>query len=435
LNPCVSKHLGKANTVGDNCYCYLLIVIEIFNLKGIRNKQNRRDWFMKNLVYTNEDFTEEIKQAQFYVTHPNKLLEKVKEEIKQKKIDTPIHNPYPNPYTHKLTYYKGFLKNSNRLSNYLKAISAQNNTERDFYPFILDIEPNRTCNFHCVMCLHGQNKVSKADNMTYEDFVTFMQENDYIMEVKLHGLGEPLLVEGYEKMMQYLVDNHIWSRMVTNGSLLHINDIYKSLVDMSVGEIQCSFDGTNPEMLEKIRKGSKWDNVFNNFKKLNKYSNKQNKLITRMWTVIQKENRNNLMDFVEVAAMMEFRRLSVGFVQTDWGNETLKNKIKTITPELIRDDEKYEMIDRGKIYDIEVTFWNQLNSYSKNKLCPWVFQRPYISAEWKIVPCCIIGDPEVINFGNAYNLKKIWISKAYKEFRQMHISGNIPEYCRSCYEH
>lgn len=380
-------------------------------------------------------FTNEFEKAHYYVANPNVLQSEIESEILQKKINTPIHNPYPNLYTHRMTYYKGFLKNPERLQNYLKAISAKNIVDRYFYPYIMDIEPNRTCNFHCIMCLHGQdNKVVEPKNMTYEDFELFMQANEYIMEVKLHGLGEPLLVKGYEQMMQYLIDNHIWSRMVTNGSLLHKNDKYKLLVDMGVGEIQCSFDGTTPEMLEKIRRGSNWKTVFSNLKKLNSYANKKNKLITRMWTVIQKENRLQLLNFVDIAAQMEFRRLSIGFVQTDWGDEILRDHIKDITPENISDEEKFQMIDRGKALGVDLTFWNQVDSYSKDNLCPWVFQRPYISAEWKVVPCCILGDPKVKNFGDAANLKEIWTSQEYKEFRQQHINGTVPDYCKICYK-
>ena len=382
-----------------------------------------------------KQLNKELEKARFYIANPGILQSETDEEILKKKINSPIHNPYPNLFTHKMTYYKGFVKNPQRLKNYLKATSAKNSVERDFYPFIMDIEPNRTCNFHCIMCLHGQDdKVVKPKNMTYEDFIKFIQANDYIMEVKLHGLGEPLLVKKYELMMKFLIDNYIWSRMVTNGSLLHKNDIYKYLIDIGVGEIQCSFDGTNPAMLEKIRRGSCWETVFNNLKKLNNYANKKGKLITRMWTVIQKENRKDLLNFVNVAAQMEFRRLSIGFVQTDWGDDSLRKHINEITPENISDREKLLMIEKGNELGVELTFWNQNDSYSQDNLCPWVFQRPYISAEWKVVPCCILGDPNVKNFGDASNLKEIWKSKAYQDFRQMHIDGNIPDYCKTCYK-
>ena len=381
------------------------------------------------------EFDKELAQAKYYIEHPDILRREVDDEIAYKKKHTPIHDPYPDLYEHRMTYYKGFVRDPERLRNYLKAIQADNSSERDFFPFIMDVEPNRTCNFTCTMCLHGQDdKVVLPPNMTYDDLVQFLKENPYIMEVKLHGLGEPLLVKGYEDMIKYLINNDIWSRMVTNGSLLHIKERYKKLVDMGIGEIQCSFDGTTKETLESIRRGSKWDKVFNNFKNLNNYVNKQDRLITRMWAVIQKQNRHQLYDFVETAADMEFRRLSVGFVQTDWGDDELRKHIKDITPDGIGEDEKYMLIERGKELGVDLTFWNQTASYSSKKLCPWVFKRPYITAEWKVVPCCIIGDPKVKNFGDAKDLKEIWKSKEYMEFRRMHMEGNIPEYCKGCYE-
>ena len=285
------------------------------------------------------------------------------------------------------------------------------------------------------MCLHGQEgKVVLPPNMKYSDLVSFIEVNDYITEVKLHGLGEPLLVKSYENMIQYLIEKNIWSRIVTNGSLLHVKEKYKLLVDLGIGEIQCSFDGTDKETLEKIRFGSKWEKVFSNLKNLNHYANRQNQLITRMWAVIQNENRHKLFDFVEVAAQMEFQRLSIGFIQTDWGDEGLRSEIKAMTPKGIQEDEKYKMIERGIELGVDLTFWNQTARYDDENLCPWVFTRPYISAEWKVVPCCIIGDPNVKNFGDASNLREIWKSPEYMEFRKMHLEARLPEYCRACYK-
>ena len=172
----------------------------------------------------------ELEKAKYYVNHPDLLKSETEQEILDKKKDTPIHEPYPNLFAHRMTYYRGFINYPARLENYLSANSAENAIERNFFPYIMDIEPNRTCNFKCIMCLHGQEgKVVLPPNMKYSDLVSFIEVNDYITEVKLHGLGEPLLVKSYENMIQYLIEKNIWSRIVTNGSLLHVKEKYKLL--------------------------------------------------------------------------------------------------------------------------------------------------------------------------------------------------------------
>jgi len=46
----------------------------------------------------------------------------------------------------------------------------------------------------------------------------------------------------------------------------------------------------------------------------------------------------------------------------------------------------------------------------------------------------MVATPEVKNLGNAKDFSKEWNSDEYKKFRQEHISGRIPAFCKSCYK-
>ena len=75
-------------------------------------------------------------------------------------------------------------------------------------------------------------------------------------------------------MVKYLVEQNLWVRTNANGSLLHIRDNYKKVIDAGIGEIQCSFDGATKEVFESIRKKSNYNKVVENLTKLNSYCEK-----------------------------------------------------------------------------------------------------------------------------------------------------------------
>jgi hypothetical protein len=45
----------------------------------------------------------------------------------------------------------------------------------------------------------------------------------------------------------------------------------------------------------------------------------------------------------------------------------------------------------------------------------------------------MIANPEVEDLGDAKEFSKAWNGDKYENFRQSHINGDIPKYCKSCY--
>jgi len=381
-------------------------------------------------------YKKKLEEANFYVKNPDKLKEKIdKENISDNKR---LKKPSVDKFTYDLIHYKGFLKYPHRLKNYIISKEEIYVPVRHFFPTIMDLEPNSRCNFRCIMCQVSEWKNGKrADDMSYEDFKKFIDENNYFTEIKLHGMGEPLLHKDYMKMVKYLSSQYIWTRTSINGSLLHIKENYKRLIDAEIGEVQCSFDGASKEVYEAIRKNSNFEQVVKNFTLLNQYANKKKRLYTRMWALIQKSNRHQIFDFVELARKMEFRRISFSVSLNDWGKEEWNRKNREKDAAKFTKEEHLKLLELAKKYDIDITLWEQSSSYSIssiNKLCPWVFNRPYITSDLKVVPCCMIADPEVVNFGDSRKFKDVWNNKKYQEFRQLHLDGKIPQCCRGCYE-
>ena len=102
----------------------------------------------------------------------------------------------------------------------------------------------------------------------------------------------------------------------------------------------------------------------------------------------------------------------------------------------LKKQEEQELLIKAQSEGVELSVWRQSKKYdhdNPNHLCPWVFTRPYISCDLRTVPCSMIGNPDVSEFGDATHLKDTWNSENYINFRRSHLQGNVPDMCKLCY--
>lgn len=312
----------------------------------------------------------------------------------------------------------------------------------DYLPVKLDIENVSRCNFACTMCIIGSWKKGKrAEDLTVEQFKKIIDEQYGLVEIKLNGLGEPLLQgEPFFEMVRYARAKRIWVRMTTNASLLHIQNNYKKLIESDVNEIDISVDGPDQETYESIRKQSNFERMVQNCKLLNGYTKQLGICRTKMWTLVQEKNYRKLIKLVELSAELGFTQHIFSLNLHGWGHRDLemRNRKATVerqlTPEFIN-----TLIERGKSLGVKVRFWNvneKFETGSKDRLCSWPFERAVITSDLRTVPCCMIGDPDAyeIGRGTKKSLLELWQSEEYNQFREAHLSGFIPSVCNGCYK-
>ena len=347
--------------------------------------------------------------------------------------------PRPSPWEYKYNKFMALFSSPKRLLNYIRFRRAKRASSVNFLPVQLDVEPVSRCNFHCTMCtVSDWPKYQRAADMSFEDFKNVLDQNYGVLELKLQGLGEPLLArDSLFEMIRYARKRHIWVRTTTNGSLLHLKDNYKKLIDSGINEIQISFDGASKETFEAIRRGSKFEKVVENCKLINKYSDEKKVLRTRMWVLLQDTNMPEFLNFVDLGAEMGFKRMTYSLHLHGWGTshwEEVNREHEAqqmMTKELMR-----TAIKRGREKGLEVTFWSATDKYettSVDKLCQWPFERVVVSSDLRIVPCCTIANPQVYDLGDARDFTKLWNSESFVEFRTAHLEGRIPEPCKMCY--
>ena len=328
--------------------------------------------------------------------------------------------------------------------NYDRYLSSSKiNSVPDYLPIKLDIENLSRCNFRCVMCQVSEwAKGQRARDLTFHEFQQIIDDNHGLVEIKIQGMGEPTLArDDFYRMIKYARERHIWVRTVTNGSLLHLNDNSLKLLESGINEVQISIDGANKEVFEAIRVGGKFERVVDNVTNLNNLAQSLGKQVTKMWTVVQDKNMSQLKDLVVLANVMNFTSMVFSLDISDWGNSDWTSKIKEKSVSHIF-DLKYanELYELGESLGVNVAFWNINEKYdisNKEKLCPWPFERSYVASDNRVVPCCMVADPDTFEIKGPGTFVEIWNSKQYQRFRETHLAGDLnklPSICKGCYK-
>ena len=319
--------------------------------------------------------------------------------------------------------------------NYQRYNRRRLTADPDYLPVKLDIEGVSRCNFACTMCAVSKwSKGKRAGDMSLECFKRLIDGQYGLVEIKLNGIGEPLMAgDKFFEMIRYARSKRIWVRITTNASLLHLRENYKKLVDSDVNEIDISIDGHDAPTFEGIRIQSDASRVFKNCQLLNDYCLEKGIVRTKMWTLVQKANHRNLEEHVHLAVRLGFRNLVFSLQMHGWGDSDLEARNKAEMVEL-SETELQRLVSLGKPLGVRVAFWDVSAKFDSENLCPWPFERAVVTSDSRTVPCCMIGDPDKFELGKGMSFLKTWKSDEYRDFRAAHLSGQIPSVCRACYK-
>lgn len=325
-----------------------------------------------------------------------------------------------------------------KLVNYgLFKLSYMLNLKKLIYlPVTMDIEPTTGCNFRCTMC-----QVSSPDfhskNMELETFKKIIRENIQLIKIKLQGMGEPLVNKNLFEMIKYAKEYGVGTEIISNGSLLNEKNI-NFLLDNKLSKLTISIDGSSKKTFEKIRIKSNFETVINNAKL---FSNLTKKKIFRpefsAWCTVQKENYDEVEEIAALCKSIGFDNLTFQVHLTGWGKDEWNkiNEEKKIEYKNLEIKKRFKDIINNysqKNFTIDV-FENNLLNFKKK--CSWPINSSYLASTGDVVPCCIIGDPKVINYGNikTQSFKEIWNSKAYYKLRDNIENNQIDDFCKNCY--
>jgi MoaA/NifB/PqqE/SkfB family radical SAM enzyme len=243
--------------------------------------------------------------------------------------------------------------------------------------------------------------------------------------------------DDFFSMVKYARERRIWVRITTNASLLHLKGNYKKLIDSGVNEIDISIDGADAQTFEGIRIQSDFSRVKENCRMLNSYAHARGLPGAKMWTLVQKGNVERLENHVNLAAWLGFRHLVFSLQLHGWGDDELavRNRGEMVS---VSEERCWQLVKAGEAVGVRVSFWDVAEKFSTESaqtLCPWPFERAVVTSDERTVPCCMIGSPDAFEFGRGTGKTFLqnWTGEEYREFRQAHLDGNVPQVCRGCY--
>lgn len=266
-------------------------------------------------------------------------------------------------------------------------------------PEVYQIEAVAVCNLKCPFCPTGIGtaEVSQDKIISLDLFKTIVDRDlKGSAFVELQQRGEPSLHKHLPDMVDILRDK-VFVGMSTHGGLLHKPHVLEAVLKMHY--LTISIEGGEKEYYEKHRVGGSF-----------------NKLIENINLVM--EERGGAMYPIIDLQLIEFSGVDrqLELVQNLISNYGWRCTVRTIQDTF-----------RGQ-YDPNV-------EVMCDELCTNPWYSVSIHADGDVVPCCMAFGKDIV-YGNLKeaSLETIWReSPVVKDFRKMHLTGDLPHMCATCY--
>ena len=170
------------------------------------------------------------------------------------------------------------------------------------YPRSIFLEVTPLCNLRCVFCpcyIEGEEvtKDRKRNYMSLESFQKIIGQisGKFNFQICFTYCGEPLINQNIFEMVKYLKDRDIPSVIHSNAMLLTPSKITQML-NSGLDRYIVSFDGATKETYEDVRKGSNFEKVVDNIRKLIQKRNSLgvSKPFVEMQFVVTSKNKHEI---------------------------------------------------------------------------------------------------------------------------------------------
>ena len=86
-------------------------------------------------------------------------------------------------------------------------------------PVCVYLETTNRCNLLCTTCPRTYAELEPPADMSWELFISIVDQIPDLQRAVLHGVGEPMLVRNLANMVRYLKDRGTYVLFNTNGTL------------------------------------------------------------------------------------------------------------------------------------------------------------------------------------------------------------------------
>ncbi len=293
-----------------------------------------------------------------------------------------------------LRYFPAIL-NSNKSISFKKILNALHaeyerkikKVKLSSHPFILHIELTNVCNLKCPYCLTGNDtNFQQKGFMKFESFKKIIDDlKDYLVLVRLDGVGESFLNKDFIKMVEYATQNNIITAVSTNFTTISKEET-ENLIDAGLDYLIVGLDGATEEVYDKVRTGGKLETVVQNIQYL----------------VEKKKARKSKIPYIET----QYITFHENFHEVE--------QVKKLSVSL--------GADRHLIKDLRELSTNiEKNKSNESKSCYWLWYVVNITWQGDLKACCLAGLASEFAFGNIINnsISDEWNNKSMQNIRKL----------------
>ena len=335
---------------------------------------------------------------------------------------------------------------------YHDAIAADRGTAAAQMPVCLYLETTNRCNLLCTTCPRTYEELEPPADMSFELFVSIVDQVPGLARAVLHGVGEPMLVKDLPRMVRYLKDRGVYVLFNTNGTVLNERN-GRALIAASLDELRVSLDAANAESYRAVRGKNYFHRILKNVRRFRDLQEREGHAKPRVsaWLTGLRETVEELPAFVRVAAEAGIREVYLQrLVFFDERAIGMATPGQALFERMTREETHYLEEAEALARSLGMTFSASgaasepgLSLRKGGARSPWsLCRRPwslmYFTANGRALPCCIAPFSqrgyEHYTLGDAtqQTLQEIWNGPAYQAFRAALLSDAPPKACANC---
>jgi MoaA/NifB/PqqE/SkfB family radical SAM enzyme len=335
---------------------------------------------------------------------------------------------------------------------YFESVEERRGDYATRQPVCVYLETTNRCNLLCTTCPRTYAELEPPADMSWELFVSIVDQIPNLQRAVLHGVGEPMLVRNLPRMVRYLKDRGTYVLFNTNGTLLNQRN-GRALIEAGLDELRVSLDASNAKSFRAIRGKDYFARILRNVRAFRNLQEREGADRPRVsaWLTGLKETIAELPNFVEVAAEIGVREVYLQrLVFFDNDAIGLARPDQALYEQVTREEAAYLQAATELARSHGITFAASggasepgMSLKRQDRGSPWsLCQRPwtvmYFTANGRALPCCIAPFSqrgyENYTLGDAtqQTLQEIWNGAAYRTFRAALLSDKPSASCANC---
>ena len=332
---------------------------------------------------------------------------------------------------------------------YFEEIGAERDTLAEKLPVCLYLEVTNRCNLRCETCPRTFETLEPPADMSWGLFTKIVDQVPNVSRVVLHGVGEPMLVKNLPDMIRYLKARGTYVLFNTNGTLMQPKR-FQELIDTGLDELRVSLDAADRESYARVRGKDFFTRIVRDVGKFVAYQKQVGATTPRvsLWLTGLKETVDQLPAFIRLAAQMGIREVHLQRLVFDEQGYGMANAAQSLF-EATQEQERLAieaaqavaadldvMLDASGATEPGLSLKRQDDRAWATCRRPWSLM--YFTAHGRALPCCIapfsVRGYSNYTLGDAtqQDLREIWNSPAYRDFRENLLSDTPPAPCQNC---